>query len=104
MDRNDPEYSHLRSFGCGAYVHQVKQKISPRAVKGILVGYAQGTKGYIVWLLEEKKIVIGKDVVFNEDKLFNNRDEDKEVQSVIEKDKTLKKVTSRVIWKNILLD
>lgn len=48
-------YDHLKCFGCVSYVHQVKEKTSPRASKRIFLGYAQGTKGYRVWLLEEKK-------------------------------------------------
>lgn len=51
--RSKPEYCHLRSFGCVAYVHTVRDQISPKATKGIFVGYAQGTKGYRVLLLEE---------------------------------------------------
>lgn len=45
------EFSHLRRFGCVAYVRTVQDKISPRAIKGIFMGYPQGIKGYRVWLL-----------------------------------------------------
>lgn len=34
------------------------------------MGYAHGIKGYRVWLLDEEKIVVSKDMVFNETKLF----------------------------------
>lgn len=78
---SDPDYGHLRSFGCIAYVHQVKEKINPRAARGVFLGYAQGTKGYRVWLLKEEKVLITKDVVFNEERFFKDlkKEEDREV-------------------------
>lgn len=39
------DLSHLRRFGCSAYVHRVQEKTSPRAVKGVFVGYPFGVKG-----------------------------------------------------------
>ena len=93
---SDLEYGHLRSFGCIAYVHQVKEKINPRATRGIFLGYAQGTKGYRVWLLEEEKVVISKDVVFNEERFFKDlkKEEDQEaLQKEVETKITKKKVT-----------
>ncbi|CAA7014375.1 unnamed protein product [Microthlaspi erraticum] len=69
-----PGYSHLRRFGCVAYVHTVSDKISPRDTKGILLGYAQGTKGYMIWLLDDLRVTVSKDVVFNEDQVYKQRD------------------------------
>lgn len=40
------------------------------------MGYAHGIKGYRVWLLDEEKIVVSKDVVFNETKLFKDLKEE----------------------------
>ncbi|KAG7559229.1 Ribonuclease H-like superfamily [Arabidopsis thaliana x Arabidopsis arenosa] len=42
--------SYLRRFGCVAYVHVQQDKMSPRAVKGIFMGYPLGTKGYKKYL------------------------------------------------------
>ena len=64
------EFSHLRRFGCVAYVHTVQDKMSPRALKGIFMGYPQGTKGYRVWLPEEEKSTISRSVVFDEESLY----------------------------------
>lgn len=47
-------YNHLRSFGCIAYVHQVKEKTNSRASRGVFLGYDLGTKGYRVWLVEDE--------------------------------------------------
>ena len=33
------DYSHLRWFGCVAYVHRTIEKLGPRAVKGFFMGY-----------------------------------------------------------------
>ena len=33
------EFGHLKRFGCVAYVHTVQDKMSPRALKGIFMGY-----------------------------------------------------------------
>lgn len=75
----EPRYDHLRRFGCISYVHTLADKISPRPRKGVLLGYALGTKGYRVWLLDEEKVVVSKDVVFNEDKVYKQREETTEV-------------------------
>ena len=64
------EFSHLRRFGCVAYVHTVQDKMSPRALKGIFMGYPQGTKGYRVWLPEEEKSMISRNVVFDKESLY----------------------------------
>lgn len=48
-----------------AYIHTIAYKICPRATKGIFLGYAKGTKGFRVWLLDEEKVVISKDVIFH---------------------------------------
>ena len=72
-------YDHLRSFGCNSYVHQVKEKTSARATKGVFMGYAEGTKGYIIWLFSEEKIVISKDVVFNEQSFYKDMKKDEDI-------------------------
>lgn len=68
------DLSHLRSFGCTAYVHIPKEKrrqgakFEPRSNKGVLVGY-EGRNQYRIWLLEEGKegrVVRARDVVFDE--------------------------------------
>ena len=56
----------LKPFGCIAYIHTSQGKLSPRATKGVLIGYLSGVKGYKVWLLEEKQCVISRNVIFHE--------------------------------------
>uniref|UniRef100_A0A1J3F7G4 Retrovirus-related Pol polyprotein from transposon TNT 1-94 n=1 Tax=Noccaea caerulescens TaxID=107243 RepID=A0A1J3F7G4_NOCCA len=69
-----PGYKHLRRFGSVAYVHHDQGKLKPRALKGILLGYPQGTKGYKVWLMETEKCVISRNVVFHEELVFKDLD------------------------------
>ena len=66
------DYSHLRRLGCVAYVHRREDKLDPRAVKGFFVGYPEGTKGYRVWLPEEERCTISRNVVFDEEKLYKD--------------------------------
>jgi transposase InsO family protein len=46
-----PDISHLRAFGCAAYVYvpKRKQKFQPKAARRVLLGYAAGVKAYRLW-------------------------------------------------------
>lgn len=96
-----PDYSHFKSFGCVAYVHQVKEKTNSRAAKGIFVGYAQGTRGYRVWLIDEQKVVISKDVVFNEEQMFKDLEAEKSNSKKEHKESITK---MKVTFKSVLED
>ena len=100
---SDPRYDHLKRFGCVAYVHTVADKISPRATKGIFLGYAEGTKGFRVWLLNEEKVITSKDVIFHEDHLYKHKDfEELKVQE-LKVQKSLKAKKRRSPLKRIKL-
>ena len=65
-----PDVKRLHMFGEKCYVHIDKElqphKLASRAKLGMLLGYEDpfGTKGYRVWLVDEKKLVISKNVEF----------------------------------------
>ena len=65
-----PDLSHLRQFGCTAYVltpkHQRDGKLAPVSTSGLFVGYPDGTKGYKVYVPGTDTIVISRDVRFVE--------------------------------------
>ena len=64
-----PNLSHVRVFGCDAYVHVPKEKrgkLDNKFKKNIFVGYKKGVKGYKPWNLESNTIVYSRDVVFHE--------------------------------------
>ncbi|GFV66043.1 retrovirus-related Pol polyprotein from transposon TNT 1-94 [Trichonephila clavipes] len=53
-----PSVLHLKPFGCLAYAgvpKQIRKKFDMRAKMGIMMGYAQRTKGYRIWLIDENK-------------------------------------------------
>jgi hypothetical protein len=52
--------THLKVFGCEAYVHVPNEKrsnLDKKAEKCIFIGYKDGLKGYKLWNLENKKVV-----------------------------------------------
>lgn len=67
-----PAYSYLRRFGCVAFVHTDDGKLSPRAKKGVLVGYPDEVKGYKIWLLDERKFVVSRNVLFQENAAYKD--------------------------------
>ena len=67
----DPNLSHLRVFGCQCwYVLPRKhiRKLDPRANEGMFVGYSLQSKGYKIWDLKLQKLIVSRDVTFNEEK------------------------------------
>lgn len=69
-----PSISHLRVFGSEVFVHVPKEKRkkwNKKAKKGIFVGYCDDTKGYRVWIEEENKIEVTRDIIFNENQKNN---------------------------------
>jgi len=66
---SDPNYYYLKTFGCLAFAstNLRQNKLSPRALKGVFVGYCVNTKGYMIYLLQEEKIIVTRNVKFYED-------------------------------------
>ena len=69
-----PDIKHLRIFGCICYSHvpaALRQKLDSKAEKGVFMGYGSCEKGYRVYILESKKIVLSRSVVFVENQFWN---------------------------------
>ncbi|KAL2231405.1 UNVERIFIED_CONTAM: Retrovirus-related Pol polyprotein from transposon TNT 1-94 [Sesamum indicum] len=66
-----PDLSGLRVFGCSAFVHQNSDKLEPRSLKCIFIGYPEGVKGYRLWVRCQPgfKVLISRDVTFNENEM-----------------------------------
>ena len=60
------DYSILRVFGCTVYYHVSEGKLEPRARKGVFMGYGDGVKGYRVWSPSENRVILSRNVVFDE--------------------------------------
>lgn len=63
-------FNYLRVFSCEVYAHQSKGKLEPKSKKCVFVGYQEGTEGYRLWDRHSGgvKIIISRDVIFNEAK------------------------------------
>src|SRR6266498_3007691 len=66
------DYSQLRVFGYTAYAHVDNGKLEPRAIKCIFLGYKSGVKGYKLWNPQTKKVVISRNIIFNESVMLHD--------------------------------
>jgi hypothetical protein len=70
---NKPNVENLRIFGCPVYSHIPKDKrnkLEPSGKKGIFVGYSDSSKAYRIYILEQHKFKVSRDVTFNEKMAF----------------------------------
>jgi hypothetical protein len=66
---NEVDYSGLRVFGCPAYMHipsEERSKLDPKSRQCIFLGYGKGVKDYKFWDPTTNKVVISRDMVFDE--------------------------------------
>src|SRR6185295_3106631 len=64
-----PDVSYLRTFGCIGHVKTVKPglgKLEDRSTKMVFLGYEDGTKVYRLYDPARGKVVVSRDVVFDE--------------------------------------
>ena len=64
-----PNISHLKVFGCIAYVHVLderRSKLDPKVEKCIFIGYSLQQKGYRCYNPSTHKMQVSRDVVFDE--------------------------------------
>lgn len=76
-----PSVEHFRVFGCLAYVHvpdSKRIKLDDKSMKCILLGVSEESKAYRLFDPVSKKIVISRDVIFEEDKAWDWSDNHQE--------------------------
>ncbi|KAM1465608.1 hypothetical protein ACFXTO_045089 [Malus domestica] len=77
------DYDYIRIFGSPTYFHVTENKLDLRAKKVIFLGFSSGVKGYRLWCPEMKRLVISRDVTFDEESMFRNFEKNvKDVQQV----------------------
>lgn len=70
-----PDVSNLRVFGCVAYSHipkALRKKLDYKTEKCVMMGYAQN--GYRLYNEQKGKVIISRDVKFNENMYFYETD------------------------------
>ena len=66
-----PDVRHIRIFDnvCYCHVHaDNRRKLDPFGEKGLLVSYNEISKAYRVYILARKRIIMSRDVQFDEDR------------------------------------
>eukprot|EP00268_Persea_americana_P068892 TRINITY_DN9688_c0_g1_i1.p1 TRINITY_DN9688_c0_g1~~TRINITY_DN9688_c0_g1_i1.p1 ORF type:complete len:612 (-),score=107.26 TRINITY_DN9688_c0_g1_i1:387-2222(-) len=80
-----PSIDHLRIFGCIAYAHvpdEKRKKLDDRGVKCVFLGVSAESKAYRLYNPVTKQIIISRDVVFDEENVWDWND--KETQQIPE--------------------
>ncbi|KAM1838444.1 hypothetical protein ACFX14_020106 [Malus domestica] len=81
--KTSSDYDYIRIFGSPAYFHVTENKLDARAKKAIFLGFSSGVKGYRLWCPEMKKLVVSRDVTFDEESMFKDSEKNvKDVQQV----------------------
>ena len=60
----------MRIFGCPVYIHvpqEKRTKLDPAGKQGIFVGYSESTKVYWIYIPDQRKMDLSRDVTFEED-------------------------------------
>ena len=64
-----PSMSFLRTFGCVGHIRKMKPiltKLEDRSTPMVFLGYAEGTKAYRLYDPRGDKVLVSRDVVFDE--------------------------------------
>ena len=60
----------MRIFGCPVYIHvprEKRTKLDPAGKQGIFVGYSESAKAYQIYIPDQRKMELSRDVTFEED-------------------------------------
>ncbi|TXG70553.1 hypothetical protein EZV62_005488 [Acer yangbiense] len=74
LEWEKPSVKHLRVFGCVCYAQVLKEKrykLDETSEKCIFVGYSSQSKGYKLYSLKSKKVIISRDVLFDKNTFWN---------------------------------
>lgn len=88
---NKPNLGHIRVFGCVGHVKtpsNLTRKLDDRSIPMVHLGFEPGTKGYRMYDMAGKKVVISRNVIFEESKKWDwhGGRKDHELTDITEKD------------------
>ena len=81
-----PIVEHLRVWGSIVHVHisdEKRSKLDDKSMTCVLFGFSEESKGYRMYNPKTKKIVVSRDVVFEEDKRWNWVEEEEHTETVL---------------------
>ena len=64
------KFSHLQVFGCVSYAHS---KLDAKSKIYFFIGYGDEKFGYRFWDEKNRKIIRSRNVIFNEQVMYNDR-------------------------------
>ena len=79
-------YSHLKFFGCEAFVNISKEnrtKLNDKSMKSVFLGYVDGEFGCRLWDPIKNKIIRSRDVIFYELEMFKKSISNVEVKKIV---------------------
>lgn len=74
---HEVDYSTLRVFGCPGYAHipsDERTKNDPKTRRCIFLGYGKGVKGFKLWDPSTRKLVVSRDVRFDETSMLKAKE------------------------------
>ncbi|KAI3501210.1 hypothetical protein L1887_29073 [Cichorium endivia] len=84
-----PSVEHFKIFGCIGHVHvpaQLRTKLDTRSHKCVFLGVSQESKAYRLYDPSSEKIVISRDVIFDEDGSWDWSKDNQDTQELIIED------------------
>lgn len=72
-----PTLSHMRVFGCKAWIHRQNRphpRLTPKSSHVIFIGYAHRQKAYRFWNFQTNRSIVSRDAIFDESSFVSPED------------------------------
>jgi transposase InsO family protein len=87
IEKRKPNYAPLRVFGCRAFAHVGKDKrksLDSHTTPCVFLGYPEDYRGWKLWDARAKRVIISRDVIWNEEEMPGNSTAPVPLLSVLE--------------------
>jgi hypothetical protein len=87
IEKRKPDYAPLRVFGCRAFAHVGKDKrksLDSHTTPCVFLGYPEDYRGWKLWDPRAKRVIISRDVIWNEEEMPGNSTAPVPLLSVLE--------------------